>query len=260
MIGRRGASAEEPAATTKAPARKTAAKKATAKKAPAKKAPATKSPAEKAPAKKAAAKKAPAKKAAAKKAPAKKAPAKKAPATKASAATSTPNTSAKKSAARTTPSTTAAPAAQTPVKKAPVKKTATRKAAPDSLVVLDQESAWTQAELDEVVTELREHQSRLSESVAIAEAELAGLMRDAGDGAGHDQADVGASTFERDHELTVLAKEREALLQIDRALGRIDDGSYGVCESCGNAIGKNRLMAVPHATLCMSCKQREERR
>ena len=93
-----------------------------------------------------------------------------------------------------------------------------------------------------------------------AEEELASLMRDAGDGAGHDQADVGATSFERDHELTVLAKERETLGQLDRALARIDDGTYGVCESCGEPIGKNRLMAVPHATLCMSCKQREERR
>ena len=85
-------------------------------------------------------------------------------------------------------------------------------------------------------------------------------MRDAGDGAGQDQADVGATSFERDHELTVLAKERDAIEQIDRALAHIEDGSYGVCDSCGNPIGKNRLMAVPHATLCMSCKQREERR
>ena len=92
------------------------------------------------------------------------------------------------------------------------------------------------------------------------EQELAGLMRDAGDGAGHDQADVGATSFERDHELTVLARERETLAQIERALAHIDDGSYGVCDSCGNPVGKNRLMAVPHATLCMSCKQREERR
>jgi RNA polymerase-binding protein DksA len=110
------------------------------------------------------------------------------------------------------------------------------------------------------VTELREHRERLAASVDEAEAELAGLMRDAGDGAGQDQADVGATSFERDHELTVLARERETLEQIERALSHIDDGSYGVCDSCGNPVGKNRLMAVPHATLCMSCKQREERR
>ena len=145
-------------------------------------------------------------------------------------------------------------------KAAPAKKAAPRKATPAKLVVLDGEDAWTRAELNEVVSELREHRERLATSVDQAEAELARLMRDAGDGAGQDQADVGATSFERDHELTVLAKERDAIEQIDRALGHIDDGSYGVCDSCGNPIGKNRLMAVPHATLCMSCKQREERR
>jgi DnaK suppressor protein len=71
---------------------------------------------------------------------------------------------------------------------------------------------------------------------------------------------MGATSFERDHELTVLSNERDKLAQIDRALARIDDGTYGVCESCGNPIGKMRLMAFPRATLCLTCKQREERR
>ena len=150
-------------------------------------------------------------------------------------------------------------AAPTPAKKAaPAKKV--RKATPATLVVLDGEDPWTRSELNEVVKELKEHRDRLAAIVGESEQELAGLMRDAGDGAGHDQADVGATSFERDHELTVLARERETLAQIERALAHIDDGSYGVCDSCGNPVGKNRLMAVPHATLCMSCKQREERR
>ena len=46
----------------------------------------------------------------------------------------------------------------------------------------------------------------------------------------------------------------------NRALARIADGTYGVCESCGKPIGKRRLMAFPRATMCMECKQREERR
>ena len=54
--------------------------------------------------------------------------------------------------------------------------------------------------------------------------------------------------------------EPVVLAQTERALARIDDGTYGVCESCGNPIGKMRLMAFSRATLCMSCKQREERR
>jgi RNA polymerase-binding protein DksA len=256
VIGRRGAATTDAPAEKKAPANKAAAKKAPAKTAPAAKAAAKKAPAKKAPAKKAPAKKAPAKKAApatktaAKKTAAKKTPAKKTPAKKtASTKTATPTKKA-------SPVTKAAP---TPAKKAaPAKKV--RKATPSTLVVLDGEDAWTRAELNEVVKELKEHQDRLTTIVGQSEQELAGLMRDAGDGAGQDQADVGATSFERDHELTVLAKERETLEQIKRALSHIDDGSYGVCDSCGNPIGKNRLMAVPHATLCMSCKQREERR
>ena len=67
-----------------------------------------------------------------------------------------------------------------------------------------------------------------------AEAGLDGLMRDSGDGAGQDQADMGATTFERDHELTVVNSERDKLAQIDRALARIDAGTYGVCERAGS--------------------------
>ena len=131
---------------------------------------------------------------------------------------------------------------------------------PSSLAVKPDETPWTSKELNQVKAELASDVTRLREELDLAAKELDGLMRDAGDGAGQDQADVGATSFERDHELTVLAKERDAIEQIDRALGHIDDGSYGVCDSCGNPIGKNRLMAVPHATLCLTCKQREERR
>ncbi|WP_309649386.1 TraR/DksA C4-type zinc finger protein [Nocardioides sp.] len=150
----------------------------------------------------------------------------------------------------------------TPAQKAPsVKKPAPANDAPVSaLVVKEGEDAWTKAELKEVLDELREQHAHSTGIVAAQETELSGLLRDAGDGAGQDQADMGATSFERDHELTVLNNERDKIAQIDRALARIDDGTYGVCESCGNAIGKMRLMAFPRATLCMTCKQREERR
>jgi len=131
---------------------------------------------------------------------------------------------------------------------------------PSTLVVKAGELAWSRTELKEVVDELHGQRTHLEEMVHDQEVELSALLRDSGDGAGQDQADVGAASFERDHELTVLRNERDKLAQIERALGRIDDGTYGVCESCGEAIGKMRLMAFPRATLCMTCKQREERR
>ena len=225
------ANSKKSAPAKSAPAAKKTAAKAPAKKTAAKKAPASK-PA-KAPVKKAAATKAPAKKTAVTKAPAKKAPAKKAAATK-------------------------APAKKAPAKEAPTTATAATKAS--ALKVKEGEGAWTKAEIKEVLDELHEDRERVTRALEAQEAELVGLMRDAGDGAGHDQADMGATSFERDHELTVLNNEREKLAQIDRALARIDNGTYGICESCGNPIGKMRAMAFPRATLCMTCKQREERR
>ncbi|WP_299057649.1 TraR/DksA C4-type zinc finger protein [uncultured Nocardioides sp.] len=128
------------------------------------------------------------------------------------------------------------------------------------LAVAEGDDPWTAAEVTEVLDELQQARERLGALVRGQEEELAGLMRDAGDGAGHDQADVGATSFERDHELTVVNNEREALEQMDHALARIAAGTYGLCESCGNPIGKARQMAFPRASLCLACKQREERR
>ena len=222
------------AATKKAPAKKAAPKKSSAKKAPAKKA---------AP-KKAAAKKAPAKKAAPKKSSAKKAPAKKAAATKAPA---------KKAAAKKAASKKA-----TDPKVAPKKATSTR-AAKKRPVVREDESPWTDSELAEVRTELHSERERLLEEIATTEEGLADLIRDSGDGAGDDQADAGSKTFEREHEMSLANNARDMLEQVDHALARIADGSYGVCENCGKPIGKYRLQAFPRATLCRTCKEAEER-
>ena len=164
----------------------------------------------------------------------------------------TKSTPAKRTASATTPAT------QTATKKTARKSRAT--AAPSSFPVLPGEKPWTKAEIDEVLSDLHDDRARVIRTLTAQEAELAGLMRDAGDGAGHDQADMGATSFERDQELIVVNNEREKLAQIDRALARIADGTYGICESCGNPIGKGRAMAFPRATLCLSCKQREERR
>ena len=60
--------------------------------------------------------------------------------------------------------------------------------------------------------------------------------------------------------MSLAANSRDLLSQVERALQRLDNGNYGICENCGNAIGKARLQAFPRATLCVSCKQREERR
>jgi RNA polymerase-binding transcription factor DksA len=133
-------------------------------------------------------------------------------------------------------------------------------AQPQRLRVRDNEKPWTARELAAVRAGLETDIGRLHSEISVAEFDLAGLMRDAGDGAGDDQADAGTKTFEREQEISLANNAREMVEQSSRALGRIVDGSYGLCESCGNPIGKNRLLAFPRATLCMTCKSKQERR
>ena len=128
------------------------------------------------------------------------------------------------------------------------------------LVVRPDEEPWTPEELAEVYHELADDVSRLKAELHSATDELADLLRDSGDGAGDDQADAGSKTFEREHEMSLANNTREMLEQTERAVARIRNGTYGVCEGCANPIGKARLLAFPRATLCVSCKQKEERR
>ncbi|ONI69718.1 hypothetical protein BWI15_24550 [Kribbella sp. ALI-6-A] len=178
----------------------------------------------------------------------------------------------KSAAASTEPATKAAP--KSPARKAPTKRVAmktnenrTPATAPaktpkkaENLTVREGETPWTAAELTELRSELEADVVHLKQEIRDAEQEIVGLLRDGGDGAGNDQADVGSTTLERDHEMSLANNARDMLDQIERALAKIDDGTYGVCESCGKAIGKGRLQAFPRATLCVSCKEREERR
>jgi len=131
---------------------------------------------------------------------------------------------------------------------------------PDTLPVRPGEDPWTAEEVAEVQADLRAEVDRLRADVASADTALADLLRDASDGAGDDQADAGSKNFEREHEMSIAANARDMLVQSERALARIAAGTYGVCESCGEPIGKARLQVFPRATLCMSCKQKQERR
>jgi len=262
------------------PAKKRAAKKPVkkaakpaAKKAPAKSA--AKKVAKKAPAKKAPAKKAPAKKASVKKAPAKKATVKKAPArpfpSKVGKTTLTVDEKSQTVSVATVVAPVAAPVVEErrlvmpppprPVKSgkkvAPLKPI---KAAPTPVTASDGEAPWTAAELKAIRTEIAADLARLKKELAEVEAEMDELIADSGEGAGDDQADSGTKTFEREHEMSLVINARDMVLQTERALERIENKTYGNCEECGSAIGKARLQVFPRATLCMICKQKEERR
>ncbi|MFF7193701.1 TraR/DksA family transcriptional regulator [Streptomyces sp. NPDC008079] len=241
--------AEEGDAAEEAPRKKAAAKKASAKKA------AKKTAAKKAAAKKTAAREtAPAGKAAAAKAPAKKTAAKKAAAEKAATGRTAKKTGAGKVAAKKTAAGTAATtgaASAVP---------AARTAGPGGLAVLPGEDPWTPEEVEEARAELLGEVQRLTEGISSSEAAVAGLLRDSGDGAGDDEADTGTKNITREYEMALAANTREMLAQTRHALERLDEGTYGLCESCGNPIGKARMQAFPRATLCLDCKQKQERR
>ena len=272
----RGVPAKKKAVAKKA-APKKAAKKAV-KKAPAKKVAkkvSKKAPAKKAPVKKAPAKKAPLKKAPVKKAPVKKAPVKKAPVrpfpSKVGKTTLTVDEKSQTVSVATVVAPVATPLIEErrlvmpppprPVKSgkkvAPLKPI---KAAPTPVTASDGEAPWSAAELKAIRTEIAKDLARLQKELAVVEAEMNELISDSGEGAGDDQADSGTKTFEREHEMSLVINARDMVLQTERALDRIDNKTYGNCEECGNAIGKARLQVFPRATLCMICKQKEERR
>jgi RNA polymerase-binding transcription factor DksA len=253
---------------------KKASKKAPAKKAASKKAPIKKAAVKKTAAKKTAAKKAPAKKAAtrspnivkpqlSKKAPGKPFPAK--------LQTSTSGSSTTISVTSTMPNANVAPVVAErrltmlpppkPILKS--KKAAALKpikSAPAPFIVDVGENAFTATELKSLKSDLGKDLIRLQKELAVAEAEMEHLVEAAGVGAGDDQADAGAKTFEREHEMSLVYNARDMVQQTERALERINNKSYGKCEDCGNYIGKARLQVFPRATLCMACKQKEERR
>jgi DnaK suppressor protein len=138
--------------------------------------------------------------------------------------------------------------------------TATAHSGAAALPVRRGEKRWTEAEIAELRGQLATEVAALRIDIDRAETDIASRLGDAVGDAGDDQADVGAKTFEREHELALTHNARELLAQNERAIARIEAGTYGTCESCGEAIGKARLQAFPRATLCVTCKQREERR
>jgi DnaK suppressor protein len=83
----------------------------------------------------------------------------------------------------------------------------------------------------------------------------------AGDLSGYSfhMADAGTDAYEREKAFQFASTEGRLLLDLDEALRRLYRGEYGNCESCGNAIAKARLEAMPTARLCRDCKEKEER-
>jgi DnaK suppressor protein len=137
-------------------------------------------------------------------------------------------------------------------------KTSNTTTAPAKAAAKGQRSA---ADMDKIRTALTERRDELQAEYDQTLAEITELQRDRlADSGGDDQADTGTKTFEREQEITLANSILERITQVERALDRVQTGNYGNCEKCGTAIPVERLAAFPSATLCVSCKQLEERR
>src|SRR3989338_705567 len=72
-------------------------------------------------------------------------------------------------------------------------------------------------------------------------------------------ADLGTDNYDREFYLNLAEEERDRIFMIEKALERIESNSYGICETCHQKINEPRLEAVPYATFCIPCQEKQER-
>jgi len=97
----------------------------------------------------------------------------------------------------------------------------------------------------------------------ISEDTLKKSQRDAsGDISGYSyhMADVATDTYDREFSLGLASSERELLYELDDALKKIEEGTFGICEGCKSTIAKTRLKALPYARLCVKCQEKKEKK
>jgi len=123
-------------------------------------------------------------------------------------------------------------------------------------------SPYTAKELKTLKAELQAHRADIRVQYdEISEGTFAGDQSDMTGEVGFDEeyADAGTATFEREKDLSLVNNLRDLLDKIDKAMAKIDEGTYGLCDRCGKPIEKARLKALPYANLCLKDKQAEER-
>jgi DnaK suppressor protein len=117
--------------------------------------------------------------------------------------------------------------------------------------------ALTKTKLRAIREELLEEREGLVSQVRDLDAE-ADVKNWREGGFDDDPADAGSASFERETAQSLSNHARRLLEQIDDALRRMDAGTYGICERCGERIEPERLEALPYARMCLDCKRRDE--
>jgi DnaK suppressor protein len=130
----------------------------------------------------------------------------------------------------------------TPAKKAPPKRSK------------DSKAAEFHSEQRALLLQERANYTRQAEELK-AEADSLALEHEPGDVQFDEEGgEGGTSNVDRELDLVLSAQARGAVVEIDRALAKIDSGTYGLCEQCGQQIPDARLQALPQAALCVACK------
>ncbi|MFH1943083.1 MAG: TraR/DksA family transcriptional regulator [bacterium] len=109
---------------------------------------------------------------------------------------------------------------------------------------------------------LKKRKELMSQMEFIKEVEMESTTKEAsGDHSSYafHMADQGTDTMEKEKNFFYAQRDGRLLYHIDKAFERIENGTFGACDSCGNPISKERLEAVPHARLCIACKSNEEK-
>jgi len=116
----------------------------------------------------------------------------------------------------------------------------------------------TSSRLDEARGRLSAERVAAAARIAALERDIATIVESSKGGATDDEHDAEGATiaFERAQAMALLEATRIQVEALDTALSRVDHGSYGVCESCGQDIAPERLAARPSATLCITCASR----
>ncbi|MBN1913234.1 MAG: TraR/DksA C4-type zinc finger protein [Candidatus Omnitrophica bacterium] len=123
---------------------------------------------------------------------------------------------------------------------------------------------FTKAELADFKKLIFKRKDEITEGIKhISEDTLKKSQKDAaGDISGYTyhMADVATDTYDREFSLGIASNERQFLYELDDALKKIDEGTFGICEDCKHLISKTRLKAVVYARYCIKCQQKKEKR
>ena len=168
-----------------------------------------------------------------------------------------------KAAGGRSPAKPAAKAATPAAVEAPAARVAARTPTAKGLVKVVKKRSYDKDCLGTIRKRLMEQREELQNQLAAIEESATGLSQSEMSGEvsyDEDFADAGSFTFEREKEFSIANNVTDLRTKTDRALHRIEEGRYGICESCGQPIESARLKALPHVTLCLKCKKAEERR